>query len=238
MTDPLLQQSGVLLVDKPTDWTSHDVVKFVRRFGIKKVGHCGTLDPNATGLLVLVLGRATKLSQRFSGQKKTYEGCMELGKTTTSQDAQGDLVEERDWSHVTETQVHEIMSEFVGDIMQVPPMVSALKRGGRKLYELARKGIEVEREPRPVTIHELDLQNVTLPEVRFRVHCSKGTYVRTLCADVGERLGCGAHLKTLRRTASGIFTVDKAFPMEDIKTWNADDLYENFIPLEQAVNYL
>lgn len=231
-------QAGVLLVDKPKDWTSHDVVNFVRRFGLKKVGHCGTLDPQATGLLVLVIGRATKLSQRFSGQDKVYEGTLELGKETDSQDAEGKVIAEADWSHVTNNDLRKVAEGFVGDIMQIPPMVSAIKKGGKKLYELARKGIEVERDPRPITIHELEWSEFNLPFASFRTHCSKGTYVRTLCSDIGKKLGCGAYLTALRRTASGNFDIAGAFEMDLIKTWNRDALYDNFMPLEQAVAYL
>ncbi len=232
------QESGVLLVDKPTDWTSHDVVSFVRRFGIKKVGHCGTLDPAATGLLVLVLGRATKIADRLSGQDKTYEAVMEIGKETFTQDAEGEITAETDWSAVTEEQIHAACTKFKGEIEQIPPMVSAKKQDGKRLYKLARKGIEVERQPRPITIHELTVDNVSLPNVSFMVHCSKGTYVRTLCYDIGKVLGCGAFLKVLRRTQSGSFHIKDAFDMETIRSWNREMLLANFIPLEKALSYI
>jgi tRNA pseudouridine55 synthase len=238
MADRPPDQSGVLLVDKPMEWTSHDVVKFVRGFGLRKVGHCGTLDPRATGLLVLVIGRATKLSDRFSGQAKEYEGTMELGKETFSQDADGKVTAEYDWSHVTEQMVRDTSAEFVGDLMQIPPMVSAVKKNGKKLYEMARKGIVIERDPRPITITELTITHLELPEISFQIACSKGTYVRTLCADIGTKLKAGAYLKALRRLKSGAFTIDQAVTLEEIRTWNREQLYENFLPLEKALSFV
>ncbi len=238
MTKPETEPSGVLLVDKPPAWTSHDVVKFIRGFGIRKVGHCGTLDPAATGLLVVVIGRATKLTERFAGQDKAYEGVMELGTETFSQDAEGEIIATGDWSQVTETQVRETFARFAGEQMQVPPMVSAVKKGGKKLYEMARKGIVIDRDPRPITIHRLEIKKINLPEIHLQVKCSKGTYVRTLCADIGTELGCGAYLKNLRRTVSGRFSISEAFPLEEIKTWNRDILYTKFLPLTTVLTYL
>lgn len=237
MDDQVLKESGLLLVDKPAEWTSHDVVKFVRCFGFKKVGHCGTLDPQATGLLVLLLGRATKLTNRFSGQDKTYKGIIRLGIETDSQDADGTVTAEHDWSHVTEQMLRDKVAEYQGDLMQIPPMVSAKKQGGKRLYKLARQGIEVEREPRPITVHRFELTAINLPEAEFVVECSKGTYVRTLSADIGQDLRCGAHLKRLRRTASGPFEVDDACTMEQLKSWTKDDVIQHFIGLEQVLTY-
>lgn len=237
MADDKVQPSGVLLVDKPKAWTSHDVVKFIRGFGIKKVGHCGTLDPAATGLLVVVLGRATKLSNRFTGQDKHYEGAMTLGIETFTQDAEGEVTAEHDWQHVTEDQVRQACAQFEGEQMQMPPMVSAKKQGGQKLYKLARQGKTVERESRPITVHEFVVTEIALPEVSFRMHCSKGTYVRTLAADIGQQLGCGAHLSRLRRTASGRFSLDAAYPIDEIRTWNRQILYSKSMTLETAVTY-
>ncbi len=235
MADAPTDANGVLLVDKPPAWTSHDVVKFVRRFGFRKVGHCGTLDPSATGLLILVIGRATKLTNQLSGQDKVYEGTMELGTETFSQDSEGDVVATRDWSHVTPAMVQETCNDFVGPQEQIPPMVSAIKKDGRKLYDLARRGVVVERDPRPIVIHSLDVLTINLPDVAFQVRCSKGTYVRTLCADIGAALECGAFLKRLRRTASGRFDLTGAQTMDAIKTWNAETLVAHMIPLEKAL---
>ena len=222
---PIFDRSGVLLVDKPAEWTSHDVVAFVRsRFNVPKVGHCGTLDPAATGLLVVVLGKFTKLSQKFSGEDKVYEGTILLGKETDSQDMDGTVLRESDPSFVTEQMLRDTFAEFVGDIEQIPPMVSAVKKDGERLYELARKGREIEREAKPITIHSITLDKIALPYADFTVSCSKGTYVRTLCADVGARLGCGACLYRLNRLKSGEFDLANAVTVETLKTWTQDDL--------------
>jgi tRNA pseudouridine55 synthase len=228
--------SGALLIDKPEGWTSHDVVNCVRRrFRIKKVGHCGTLDPLATGLLVIVFGRATKLSDRLSGQDKTYEGTIRFGVQTSTQDRDGEVVATAEVSGITEAGMRELFAAFEGEQLQIPPMVSAIKKDGKPLYKLARKGIEVEREPRPITVHRLELRRLALPEADFAVDCSKGTYVRTLCADIGARLGCGAHLQALRRTRSGNFDLSNAYSMDAIKTWENEDLLRNMIPLERLL---
>ena len=222
---PVYDRSGVLLVNKPKDWTSHDVVAFIRsRFNAAKCGHCGTLDPAATGLLVVVLGKFTKLSQKFSGQDKVYEGTILLGTETDSQDMDGSVIRQSDWSGITEPQLREAFASFVGDIEQVPPMVSAVKKDGARLYELARKGQEVEREPKQISIYSIDVTRVALPYADFTVECSKGTYVRTLCADVGARLGCGAALYRLNRLRSGEFSLDDAVDIETVKQWTQDDL--------------
>ena len=222
---PIYDRSGVLLINKPKDWTSHDVVAFVRsRFNVLKCGHCGTLDPAATGLLVVVLGKFTKLSQKFSGEDKTYEGTILLGTETDSQDMDGSIIRESDWSLVTEPQLRDAFASFVGDIEQIPPMVSAVKRGGERLYELARKGQEIERDPKPISIYSIDVTRVALPYADFTVDCSKGTYIRTLCADVGDRLGCGAVLYRLNRLRSGEFSLEDAVDIETVKQWTQDDL--------------
>ncbi len=226
------RESGILLVDKPSEWTSHDVVNCVRhRFRIRKVGHCGTLDPIATGLLVLLLGRATKLSAQFMSQDKVYTGTMRLGVETDTEDRAGNVTAEAPVEPITEADIHAAAEAFRGEIMQVPPMVSAVKKDGKRLYKLARKGQVVEREPRPVTIHELTIDAIALPDVHFSLHCSKGTYVRTLCADIGRKLGCGAHMRDLRRTRSGSFRIEDASPMSEIKTWELAELREAMIPL-------
>ena len=208
---------GVLLVDKPQGITSHDVVDRVRRcFNLKKVGHCGTLDPMATGLLVLVLGRSTKLSDRLISEDKEYEGTLCLGVATDSQDADGEVVETRPVPDLRLEEIIQAAESFKGDIYQVPPMVSAKKIGGQTLYKLARKGKEVEREPRLIHIYRLEFFDFVPPRVKFRLLCSKGTYVRTICHDLGVKLGCGAHLCQLRRTASGSLSLFEAKPLDEI----------------------
>lgn len=230
--DKELAESGIILIDKPEEWTSHDVVNCLRRrFAIGKVGHCGTLDPIATGLLVIVCGRATKLSAHLSGQDKIYSGSLTLGVETHSQDRTGEVTATADPSAVTEAAVRAVCANFVGTIQQIPPMVSAIKRDGKPLYKLARKGQEVEREPRTITIHSLDITSIDLPHVSFRVHCSKGSYVRTLCADIGRELGCGAHMRDLRRLASGPFSIENAYSMDDVKAWERGDFLARMTPL-------
>ncbi len=232
-------ESGVLLVDKPEDWTSHDVVNCVRRrFKVKKVGHCGTLDPIATGLLILVLGKATKLSDRFRDHDKVYSGVMRLGAETSSQDREGEVISTCDSVDFTDDKIRAEAANFEGEQEQVPPMVSAVKVNGKKLYELARQGKEVERQARNVMVHELTIEKIALPDVWFRLHCSKGTYVRTICADLGRRLGCGAYVQRLRRLQSGPFQVDDGVSMEEVKQWERDDLLKALIPLPQVLNQL
>jgi tRNA pseudouridine55 synthase len=229
-------ESGLILVDKPQDWTSHDVVNFVRRrFAIRKVGHCGTLDPIATGLLVLLLGRATRLSARLLSQDKVYTGVLRLGVETDSLDRAGEVTATADPDGITLEAVRAAATHFVGAIMQIPPMVSALKRDGQRLYKLARRGQEVEREPRPVRIHRFDIDAVELPLVHFTVHCSKGTYIRSLCADLGRELGCGAHLHDLRRQRSGSFRLEDAYTIETIKTWDRPTFLARMTPLADVV---
>ncbi len=221
------RDSGILLVDKPKEWTSHDVVNCIRRrFRLKKVGHAGTLDPAATGLLVILLGKATKLSARLTGDDKVYSGTMRLGVETHSQDAEGEITATSSTDGITPEAVQKVAAEFVGDISQIPPMVSAIKKDGQPLYKLARKGQTVEREPRLITIHSLEITRIEIPQVDFQVHCSKGTYVRTLCADIGAKLGCGAHLSDLRRLSSGPFNVKDAHSLEAIKTWEQEELLQ------------
>lgn len=234
-----LKESGVLLVDKPTEWTSHDVVGCIRgRFRFHKVGHCGTLDPAATGLLVVVLGKATRLSDRLSGQDKVYAGTFRLGVETDSQDRDGKVTRTTDASPVTAAAVTAAAAKFVGDLQQIPPMVSAIKVDGRPLYKLARKGQEIAREPRPVTIHHLTLTRIAIPDVEFEVACSKGTYVRTLAADIGAALGVGAHLRELRRLQSGAFKVADAVTMDTVKGWTREQCLAHMIPIASLVPYL
>lgn len=231
---PTQSIDGLLLVDKPTDWTSHDVVNCVRRrFQLRKVGHCGTLDPLATGLLMLLLGKATKFQDRLMSEDKVYAGSLCLGRETDSEDRTGQTIATADPGGVTEADVLAAASQLEGSIAQIPPMVSALKKNGRPLYELARQGKVVERAARQIQVHSFAITQFRLPEADFLVHCSKGTYVRTLCADLGKALGCGAHMTELRRLQSGQFQVLDAVNIEQIKAWEWDDLQRQVIPLEK-----
>ena len=222
---PVCNAFGILLVDKPADWTSFDVVNFVRgRFNLPKVGHCGTLDPAATGLLVLTIGKFTSFSSRFAGDDKTYEATLKLGITTDSYDMEGNITSQCDASHLDDESVRNAILSFTGEQKQLPPMVSAVKVGGKKLYELARKGIEIEREPRDIFIENIDITRCANPEYDFTVKCSKGTYIRTLCHDIGQKLGVGGTLSALRRTQSGRFTIENALTIEKIKEMEQQDI--------------
>ncbi len=228
-TDPY---DGILLVDKPTGMTSHDVVARLRHhFRLRKVGHGGTLDPMATGLLIILLGRGTKLSQRIMGTDKEYEGVMRLGVRTDSQDADGTVLEEKDAGHITREMVQAELAKRRGDQMQTPPMVSAIKKNGVPLYKLARKGQEVEREPRLIHVYRFDLLDFNPPDARFYLKCTKGTYVRTLCDDIGDALGCGAHLAELRRTAIGNLHVDHAQPLDALLAGTVEEMGEHVAPV-------
>jgi tRNA pseudouridine55 synthase len=222
---------GALLVDKPAGMTSHDVVDEIRRyFGIKKVGHCGTLDPNATGLLILVLGKATKLSERLMSDDKVYEGTAKLGETTDSYDIDGELVSSLPVPPMTLDILNQEADSFVGDILQTPPMASAIKKDGVPLYKLARKGIEVERKPRLIHIYKYTFTSYEEPLAQFRVACTKGTYVRSLVHDLGQKLGCGAHLTALRRTVSGKFDVADAMHLDKILGLSPKEFTARVIP--------
>jgi len=223
---------GALLIDKPAGPTSHDVVDAIRRrFGIKKVGHCGTLDPNATGLLVMVLGKGTKLSERLMSDDKVYEGVIKFGEATNSHDADGEIVASLPVPPLTVAQLNEAAATFVGDLMQTPPMVSAVKKDGVPLYKLARKGVEVEREPRLVHIYRFCFGAYEEPLGPFRIACTKGTYVRSLAHELGRKLGCGAHLAGLRRVASGKFNVADALPLAKVLELSTAELEKRVIPL-------
>lgn len=216
---------GVLLVDKAPGMTSHDVVAMVRRaLNIRKVGHCGTLDPMATGLLIVVVGRGTKIQDLLMSEDKEYEGTLTLGVTTSTQDREGEVLETRDVPPFTPEQIAAAFAKFQGDFYQLPPMVSAIKKDGVPLYKLARKGQEVEREPRFVTVTAHKILSINLPVVAFRVLCSKGFYVRTYAHDIGQELGCGAHLSSLRRTRSGRFDLSRAVPVDMLKPENRLEL--------------
>ncbi len=223
---------GVLLVDKAPGMTSHDVVAIVRRcLNTKKVGHCGTLDPRATGLLILTLGRGTKIQDLLMAEDKEYAGTMTLGVTTGSQDADGEVVETKPVPDFPREQIDAAFAKFHGDFYQMPPMVSAIKKDGVPLYKLARQGKVVEREPRFVHVYAHEIKEVRLPEIDFRVVCSKGFYVRTYAFDIGNELGCGAHLKALRRTKSGKFTLEHSVTVEEIKTLDPRDIEKRILSL-------
>jgi len=212
-----MEIDGVLLLDKPKGPTSHDLVDRVRRkFGLKKVGHCGTLDPAATGLLMLVLGRATKIQDLLMAEDKVYAGRLKLGEATDSQDAQGVVISSAPVPELTTEQIEAVFAKFTGDFYQIPPMVSALKKDGVPLYKLARAGKTVEREPRLVHIYKHTIKKIEVPLIDFELTCSKGFYVRTYCHDIGAELGCGGHLVELSRLRSGNFSLDKASSWETL----------------------
>ncbi len=222
----------MLLIDKAAGMTSHDVVALVRRrLGIKKVGHCGTLDPLATGLLLVVVGRGTKIQDLLMAEDKEYTGTMQLGVTTDSQDADGQVVDTRPVPDLTREQLDGAFAKFHGDFYQLPPMVSAIKKDGVPLYKLARQGKTVEREPRFVHVFAHEITGVRLPEIDFRVVCSKGFYVRTYAYDIGEELGCGAHLRALRRTKSGRFDVINAITVEEVRNGDPAEVLRKTIDL-------
>jgi tRNA pseudouridine55 synthase len=226
---------GVLLVDKAAGMTSHDVVAIVRRrLQMKKVGHCGTLDPIATGLLLLTLGRGTKIQDLLMSEDKEYSGTMILGVTTDTQDSAGTTLEERPVPELDEPAIRAAFEKYAGDFYQMPPMVSAIKQGGVPLYKLARQGKTVEREPRLVHVYRYSIDRIALPEIDFTVLCSKGFYVRTYAHDIGETLGCGAHLKNLRRTKSGRFKVDGAITVEELKGGEPVDILSRILTLPEV----
>lgn len=217
--------NGILLVDKPLHWTSHDVVGCVRRrTRLSKVGHAGTLDPLATGLLVLLLGGATRLSASLTADDKEYIGTFTLGVSTDTDDREGKIISQSDCSHLTRSAVEAQMRLLTGKIDQVPPAYSAVKTGGKKLYELARKGIAVTVPAKSVVVQIFEITAFELPEVSFRVVCSKGTYIRSLARDLGAQLGCGAMLSKLVRTRSGVYRLEDAVPADRLKQMNADEI--------------
>jgi len=227
---------GVLLVDKPCQHTSHDVIARLRgKLRMRKIGHAGTLDPMATGLLIVLVGKATRVSQFIISLDKEYEGTVELGKTTDSQDAEGEVMETRPVPPLTEDAVRAAMQGFLGDQYQMPPMFSAIKIDGVPLYKKARKGEEVVREPRFIRVMSWDLLRFASPSIDFRLRCTKGTYVRTLAHDLGAKIGCGAHLSALRRTATDRFNVAQALTMEQIEALSLPEIEKRLIPVAQAV---
>jgi len=231
--------SGLLIIDKAKDMTSHDVVAIARgALKIKKIGHCGTLDPMATGVLMLLVNKATKLQDKLMAEDKVYEGSLKLGITTDSQDAEGGPLEEKVVPDFSFGEIKAVFERYQGDFEQIPPMVSAIKKDGVRLYKLARQGKEVKRDPRPVSIKSYQLHNISLPDVDFTVHCSKGFYVRTYAHDIGADLGCGAHLTALCRTHSGQFDLANAVPAMDLKTMGREAILSKLITLEEIAEIL
>ena len=216
---------GILVVDKPAGITSHDVVDFIRkRFGVRKVGHTGTLDPMATGVLVILIGKATKTSITFSQDDKEYVATLFLGTRTDTQDSTGKVIEEKPVNGLDVDAARRAFRSFLGEIEQIPPMVSAKKYKGKKLYEIARRGKVVPRAPSRIKIRDIELLDFKLPEIIFRVSCSKGTYVRTLCEDIGKRLGYPAHLSKLTRTRSGRFSIQEAYTLDTVSEKNIQSI--------------
>jgi tRNA pseudouridine55 synthase len=227
---------GILVVNKPRGWTSHDVVGRIRRLTHqKRVGHAGTLDPMATGVLLVCLGRATRVAEYLMGSDKTYRAVMRLGVETDTFDADGQVIATRPVA-VDESELRAVLARFIGEIDQVPPMYSALKRDGKPLYKLARQGIEVEREPRRIRVHDIALRAWQPPDATIDVRCSSGTYIRSLAHDIGAALGCGAHLIALTRLASGSFYIDDAVTLKDLE--DLKDLRGLLHPLDAALQDL
>jgi tRNA pseudouridine55 synthase len=217
--------NGIVIIDKPQGWTSQDVTARLRRvFNTRRIGHGGTLDPMATGVLPVFVGRATRGVEFFEHAEKTYETLLRLGITTDTEDITGTVLSRQEVS-VTEDRLEAVLREFRGEILQVPPMYSALKVNGQKLCDLARKGKEVERKPRPITIHELTLLGMEAEGIRLRVRCSKGTYIRTLCKDIGEKLGCGGCMAALRRISAGEYTIEESVPLETLLETEEPEAY-------------
>ena len=229
--------SGALVIDKPVGMTSHDVVQAIRNgTGLRRAGHTGTLDPRASGVLVILVGPAVRLSEYVSASDKRYQAIIRLGGTTDTYDAEGKFTPTKDPSNITEAEFEDALKTFVGEIEQTPPPYSAVKVQGRKAYEMARKGEEVELEPRTITVHHLEVLEWTPPEVVIDVHCSSGTYVRSLANDLGKKLGCGAYLVGLRRTKSGKFTLRDAVPLRKLQeAFNAGNWYQYLIPAAEAL---
>ena len=225
---------GIINVYKEKGFTSHDVVAKLRGIvGQKKIGHTGTLDPDATGVLPVCLGKATKLCDLLTDKNKTYEAVLLLGKTTDKQDITGEVLEEKSTEALTEEKVREAIEGFIGDYEQIPPMYSALKVNGKKLYELAREGKVIERKARPVKILDIQILEIDLPKVRMEVSCSKGTYIRTLCHDIGEKLGCGGCMESLIRTRVSTFRIEDAKTLDEIETLKQEGkLAELLVPID------
>lgn len=235
-----MRVDGVLIVDKPEGITSLEVVREVKhRFCIKRAGHIGTLDPFATGVLPIVINEGTKLVPFLAEEPKKYEAVLKLGEETTTDDMTGGVISKKPWEEITPGEIHAVLKTFLGRIEQIPPMFSAIKIKGIPLYRMARKGIEVERKERNVEIFDIRIEEITLPQVRFRVSCSKGTYIRTLARDIGRKIGCGAHLLRLRRVSSGPYTLERAIPWERLKGLHrVSHLSPWLIPMKEALPHL
>lgn len=232
--------NGIININKPLGMTSHDVVGRLRRIlGIKKIGHTGTLDPDASGVLPMCIGRATKTADMLTAQNKQYIAEVTLGSVTTTLDASGEVTETSE-VNVDECDIQSVVTEFVGDIMQIPPMYSAIKIDGKRLYELAREGVEVERKPRPVTIEKIEILGIDLENKKFsmKVDCSKGTYIRTLCDDIGRRLGCLAHMSALIRTRSGRFCIDDAYTLDEVEKMAGEGDMSFLVPIDKVFEEL
>ena len=232
--------NGIIVLDKPEGRTSHDMVNFVRRLtGVRRVGHTGTLDPMATGVLPICVGSAAKVSDMLTATDKRYTAELLLGVKTDTEDISGNVIEKNDVS-ASIADIENAVKSFVGKISQIPPMYSAIKQNGKKLYELARQGIEVERNAREVTIYSIDILDITEKTIKIDVSCSKGTYIRTLCADIGNKLGTGACMTSLRRTAAGIFTIENAYTPSELENERdkiadllmpPDDIFAEYPPI-------
>lgn len=231
-----LALDGILLIDKPIRYTSHDIVDCVRRkLKMKRIGHAGTLDPLATGLLIILVGRATKASQYLISLNKKYEATLLLGQTTDSQDADGQIIATQEVPNLSKEQIEAVLNSFQGDQFQLPPMFSAKKINGVPLYKLARKNQEIERKPQFIHISDIKLTNFHLPQISFSVACSKGTYVRTIAHDIGQKLGCGAHLIQLRRTSTDKFKIENALTLETFEAMSIPEIRNALIPVYNAV---
>lgn len=227
--------NGIVVVNKPQNWTSHDCVAVVRRvIGVKRVGHTGTLDPMATGVLPVCVGTAARINEYLDYDTKTYACVMKLGIITDTLDIWGEILEERPVPKINEAAITETIMGFTGEISQIPPKYSALKVAGKKLYEYARAGQEVEIKPRKINIKHISVNNIDLEnkEISFTVECSKGTYIRSLCADIGEKLGCGACMSGLVRTKTGVFTLDDAVDIEAVKKMSREELVSKLFPTD------
>jgi len=236
MLVPPKELDGVLLVDKPTDHTSHDVIARLRgKLKMKRIGHAGTLDPMATGVLVVLVGKATRASQYLMSLDKEYAGTIKLGQVTNTQDAEGEVLETRPVPVLTEAEVKAATQSFVGDQYQMPPMFSAIKIDGVPLYKSARKGEEIEREPRFVRISSFEITRFASPEIDFVLRCTKGTYVRTVAHDLGAKLGCGGHLSALRRTATGKFGVAQCLTLDQIQAMTLPEIEKRLLPVYEVV---
>jgi tRNA pseudouridine55 synthase len=210
------KEGEVILIDKPAGWSSFKVIREIRKvIGVKKVGHAGTLDPMATGLLIVATGKKTKTLDEYQALQKTYTGVMTLGKSSPSMDTETEIISEKPFSHISNEEIHKVRDELLGAIKQVPPMYSAIKHKGKSLYHLARQGKVVERDAREVNIYNFKIDKIDLPNISFEIKCSKGTYIRVIANDFGEKLGCGGLLSSLRRTMIGEYSVEDAFIVEE-----------------------